>query len=386
MKCVKSTLYIALILLFFTPAYGLVIRSGDEVVVGEGEVIDDDLIAFAQEVDIRGRVRGDVYAFAQDVKIGGAIDGTIITGASDVTITTTRVRTVWAAGGNVDICGNVSNNAIIVGGKLSVCEDALIGKELRAYGGKIALRGTVTGVTYGGVGTFVMSGSSGGIKLAADEVKLQSGAKIFGDLAVKGEKEPEIEEGVVITGETLFEMPVDEDLEEVGFALAPLIALFVTFVKIACFIAKFIVGIILIAISQTFVRRMMDTLTKKPWKSLGWGFLGLIVIPVAVAILFMVVIGFPLAVFGLYMYSIICYLASVVVALVLGEKIMQLFKKKGKISLYLSFIIGIVILFIVSLVPILNVIVKIFVMLFGAGALLVGCWQLFKDMQAKKLV
>lgn len=387
MRCVKSTLYIALILLFFTPTYGLVIKSGDEVVVGEGEVIDDDLVAFAQEVDIRGRVRGDVYAFAQDVTVGGEIDGTIITGARDIAITTTHARTVWAAGGEVDICGNVSNNVIMVGGRLSVCDDARIGKELRAYGGKLALRGTVTGMTHGGVGTFVMSGSSGGIQLAAEEVKLQSGATVLGDFAVKSEKEPEIDDGVVITGETILDITEEmEEVEEAKSALVAFIAFFVAFIRIIIFITMVIVGIILIAISQTFVRRIMDTLIQKPWQSLGWGFLGLIAIPVAVVILFVVMIGFPLAVFGLYVYTIICYLSSVVVALVLGEKIIQLFKKKGEISLYVSFIIGIVILFFVSLVPILNVIAKLIVTLFGAGALLAGCWQLFKDMRAKKLV
>ena len=47
-----------------------------------------------------------------------------------------------------------------------------------------------------------------------------------------------------------------------------------------------------------------------------------------------------------------------VVALVLGEKIIQLFKKKGKISLYLSFIVGIVILFLVTRFITFNLILR----------------------------
>lgn len=387
MKRVKDIHCVVLVLLLCLPAYGLVVRTGNNVTIGVGEVVDDDLIAFAQRIDVQGTVRGDVIAFAQNVKIGGTVDGTVFAGASDVEITTKRVNSVWAAGGRVDICGRVDHNVIIAGGNLDVCDNTRIGRELHAYGGQLDLSGTVVGMTKGGIGTFTMSGSSGGLELDAGTVTLYSSARVFGDLVVESEKEPEIAEGAVITGETRFEMPERvEEVEEAGSALVAAIAFFVAFMRIVIFVAKVIVGIILIALLYGFVRRIMDTLIKKPWKSLGWGFLGLIVIPVAVVILFLVIVGFPFAIFGLYVYSIITYLAAIIVGLVIGEKIIRLFKKKGAISPYLSFVVGIVILFIVSLIPILNVIVKLLVTLFGAGALLLGSWQLCKDMRAKKLI
>jgi hypothetical protein len=204
---------------------------------------------------------------------------------------------------------------------------------------------------------------------------------------VESEKEPEIAEGAVITGETRLERPKEvEELTEAKSSIVTAIAFFVVLVRIAIFIAKVIVGIILIAISYSFVRRIMDTLMQKPWKSLGWGFLGLIVIPVAVVILLLTIVGFPLAIFGLYVYSIITYLSSVIVGLVIGEKVIQLFKKKGAVSPYVSFIVGIAILFVASFIPILNVIITLLVILFGAGAILLGSWQLCKDMRAKKLI
>lgn len=387
MKTVQKVHYVALVLLLCLPAHGLVVRTGDDVTIGRGEVVDDDLVAFAQRIDVQGTVRGDIIAFAQVVNIGGVIYGTVFTGASDVEITTERVNSVWAAGSRVDICGTVNHNVIIAGGNLDVCDGARIGRELHAYGGRLDLGGAVAGMTKGGIGTFTMSGSSGGLELDAGTVTLHSSARVFGDLVVESEKEPQIAEGAVITGETRFEMPErGEEAKEAGSALVTAIAFFVAIMRIVIFIAKVIVGIILIALVYGFVRRIMDTLIKKPWKSLGWGFLGLIVIPVAVVILFITVVGCPFAIFGLYIYSIITYLASIMVGLVLGEKIIRLFKKKGAISPYLSFIIGIAILFVVSFIPILNVIVTLLVTLFGAGAILLGSWQLCKDIRAKKLI
>jgi hypothetical protein len=130
----------------------------------------------------------------------------------------------------------------------------------------------------------------------------------------------------------------------------------------------------------------MDTFISKPWLSLGWGFLGFIVIPVAVMILFAVLIGFPIAVFGTYVYTILIYFSSIFVAFVVGEKIIQLFKKEGEISLYVSFIIGIIVLFVLGLIPVLGFIINILVLLFGMGMLLLGSWNLLKEMREKKLI
>ncbi len=381
----RWTICIFLIAMLVTPGYALVIRSGDEVVIAQDEVIDDDLIVFAQRITINGTVSGDVCAFAQTVTVSGEVGGSLFSGAATITVDAKRVKTVWAAAGNIKISGDVDKNAILAGGSLLIGKDTRIGKDLRAYGGKFTVRGTVDGTITGGVGKFVMAGKSGTVTIAADETEIQAAAEIFGDLIVESEAEPTIIEGATITGETRVEKPTEEEAAAF-FAFAPLLAFFISFIKILIFIAKIIVGIVLIALSKTFVRRIADTLISKPWKSLGWGFLGLIVIPIAAAIFFMILIAFPIAVFGMYVYTILFYLASVFVSLVVGEKVIQLFKKEGEISLYLSFIVGIIVLFVLGLIPILGFIIKLFVILFGAGALLLGTWNLMKESREKKLI
>ncbi len=386
MKNVKFTIGILFFFMLIVPGYALVVRSGGEVEVAVDEVVDDDLIVFAQTVDINGTVSGDVYAFAQSVAVNGEIGGSLFTGAGTITVAAKKVKTVWAAAGNVSVCGDVEKNVILLGGALLICEDTRIGKDLRAYGGKFTVEGAIDGTIEGSVGSFVMAGRSGQITINADETTIKAGARISGDLIVRSAEQPTIEEGATIIGETTVERPEKRKAEPFFLALAPMVAFFVTFVKIVMFIAKIIVGIILIAFSKTFVRRMMDTLIQKPWHSLGWGFLGLIVIPVAAVILFVILIGYPIAIFGVYVYTALVYLSSIFVGLVIGEKVIQLFKKEGEISLYLSFIVGIIVLYVLGLIPVLGCIIKIFVVLFGAGMLLLGGRNMIKSMKEKKLV
>lgn len=78
--------------------------------------------------------------------------------------------------------------------------------------------------------------------------------------------------------------------------------------------------------------------------------------------------------------------AAVFVSCVVGEKVIQLFKKEGAISLFLSFIVGFVIITIIGLIPIFGFVVKLGVLLFGTGMILTALWGLMKDMRSKELL
>jgi len=373
-------------LILALPSYALTSRTGESARVAPEDIIEDDIILLGQNIDVEGTVIGDVYAFGQSVKITGEVGGSIFTGGANIVIDPKSVHTVWAAGGNIEIFGKVIRNAVLTGGTICVCENASVGKDLGVYCGKLSVKGSVGGTVRGSVGEFMLSGSSGRVKIKAEDATLKSSARIMGDLVLTSVNDPVIEDGATIGGEQKLLRPEARDPGKAFAAFAPVLAFFFTMIKIIAFIAKVIVGILLIALCQKYVRRIMDTLIKKTWQSLGWGFLGVIVGPVAIAILFFVVIGFPLGIFFAYVYSVLWYLASIFIGLVIGERIIKLFKKQGDVSLYLSFIVGVIILFVVGFIPILNFLVRIFTILFGFGAVAMGTWYLLRDMRAKEII
>jgi len=369
------------------PAYGLVFKSGDDITVAEDQVIDDDLIAFGQKILIKGDVNGDFYAFGQSVTVLGDIQGTIFCGAGNIDIKAKSVKSIWAGGGNISINGRVSRNVVLAGGQLYIDGDAGIGRDLKAFGGNLEIDGDVAGSIKAGVGKFTMNGSGGDVRVDADKIVIESGTEISGDLIVRGKNKPDIEDGAVISGEIKFEEPVEKEKEQPSLStVAPMIGFLTLFLKVVFFIAKILVGILLIATAKNFVRRVMDTLINEPWKSLGFGALGLFVIPIVVVILIALLIGLPLALFGIYLYTIFFYVSSIFIALVIGEKLIALFKKEGDISLYLSFLVGMVVLFIITLIPVLGFIVKFFVVLFGGGMFLLGTLNLCREIKEKELI
>ncbi|MBE0433914.1 hypothetical protein IBX73_10685 [candidate division WOR-3 bacterium] len=366
--------------------HAMVIKRDQVVNVAAGDIIDDDLIAVGGTVDIKGTVTGNVCAFAQSVNVSGDIGGSLFTCAATVDINAGSVQTIWAAGGNISVSGDIAKNVVLFGGSLSVNDEAVIGKDLRAYGGNFSVNGVVNGTTKGSVGNLVMAGQSGPVKIKADKATVKSTARVNGDLQLQSSSQPSIEEGAAITGEVTVRDVAGEDVKPFFFALTPVIAMFFAVIKVVVFIAKVCAGILLIVFFRPYVRRIMDTLKGKTWASLGWGFLGIIVMPVAVVLLFAILIGYPLGFLGVYAYTVIWYLSSIFVSIVIGERFVLLFRKKGETSLYLSYIVGILILTVVGLIPILGWLVSVLTLLFGFGAVILGTWRLLKEMREKQLV
>jgi cytoskeletal protein CcmA (bactofilin family) len=322
---------ILIVIALVVPAHALVLRRSESVEIAADEIIDDDLIAFAGDVDVKGTVTGNVCAFAQTVNVSGDIGGSLFIGAASASINARSVQTVWAMGGNLSVSGNVTRNVILAGGSLDVDADARIGKDLAAYGGKFNVHGEIDGAVKGGVGSFVMAGKSGSVKIKADKTKIKSTAVILGDFDLTSKSAPEIDEGATIAGEMSVREIEPDEAKPFFFALAPLVAFLFAVAKAVVLIGKIIVGILLVALCKKYVRRVMDTLVTETWKSLGWGFLGVIVIPVAAVVLFATLIGYPLGILAVYAYSIVLYLSSIFVAVVIGEKLIQLFKNNGEV-------------------------------------------------------
>src|ERR1044071_8680622 len=104
-------------LTFVTPAYAFDGRGGDRVVIGAGEVVDDDLYVGAQEFTLDGTVNGDLIVFAQIVTINGKVEGDLMAAAQTVVVN-----------------GEVTGSVRMAGSILLVGEKAKIGMDVVSAG------------------------------------------------------------------------------------------------------------------------------------------------------------------------------------------------------------------------------------------------------------
>ena len=88
-------------------------RGGDNVVISAEEVIDDDLFASGNRVEVNGTVKGDLFATGRDVVVNGTVEGSL-----------------FIAGQTLDVTGQISGSVYSAGYALTIGSEADIGRNL----------------------------------------------------------------------------------------------------------------------------------------------------------------------------------------------------------------------------------------------------------------
>ncbi|HTY07795.1 MAG TPA: polymer-forming cytoskeletal protein, partial [Candidatus Edwardsbacteria bacterium] len=355
--------FLAAALLLASPLLALTMRSGDQITVAKGEVIDDDLFAAGSKVTIDGTVNGDVFAFAGDVVIRGKIKGELFAFAGTVVTADTVAGPVRAFAGEVNNSGFVAGNFTAFCGRLK--QDGVLGRDATIKCGQAQIGGIIGRDLGLEAKNAEVSGAVGrDAYLRARNLDLSKLA-VGRDLVYKTPSQFALPAGVTAAGKTdWLQLPVEREHHARGLLRAIRV-----FFRWIWFIGLLAIGMILLAVMPRHSLAIADAINGSFWKSLGIGALWLVLAPVAIVIVGLTIVGLPLAVFGLWMYLTSLYLAAFGFSLLLGRKIFDLLKKPA-ISRYWAFLAGLCVLFVVTLIPLLGFAVRLFVMALGGGALL----------------
>lgn len=262
-----------------------------------------------------------IAAFAIAAILGVAVaqndrDIQIFKMGTDVTVSETQVMTdVVAIGGNIAILneGQVTQDAIAVGGDVILQPKARVGGDAVAIGGQILKE---PGATVGG-----------------DEVVIFSNAGM------------------------LFNR----------FGLFGTLYLINAIFSLACSIIILAFGVFLLLLLPGHLQSITATMQQHPFKSGLWGFGSIVAITLSTAL-------FAGSVFGLLLIPIINL--AVAIAGLLGAIATALWVGKGIFARrnkpFVPFLIGILILAVISLIPIAGGLIVLMLNLFGLGAVLLS--------------
>jgi cytoskeletal protein CcmA (bactofilin family) len=407
------------VLIIVPPVWAVESRSGDQVIVGPDEVLDDDLYATANHVVVEGTIRGDLVAFGQSVTVDGTVEGDLIAAGQSVEI-----------GGEVDDDARIAGQALLLGDGASVGDDLIaaayslqnepesnVGGTLWYAGYQALLAGTVGQDLAGAVNALTLAGEIGGdanvdvdgeegeaappgflpvpqapIPTVEPGLTLTDSALIGGNLTYQSSTEAQIDPGAQIEGDVVREEhPVEEEeatrsplAEGVLDALGSLIALV-------------LVGLLLVWLAPRWIRRRAYTVLDRPLASLGWGLLGLVaflilgIVILLVTILLAIVLGLLtlgslvalIVVLGLFAEAALVlafwistgYLAQIVVGFLAGVLLLESVVPGRGAGRVLPLVVGLIVYVILVAIPVLGSIVGLIVVLLGLGALLIWVWS-----------
>ena len=308
-------------------------------------------------------------------------------GTEDVNITTPVEGDVFVVtSGNVTIDTDISGNAFICANTVTIGEYSLIEASLFNASNSLILSGDVGINVYNISRNFTLSGNvdcdvfsssaksnldgciSGNVNISSENITISDESSIEGDLNYSSKKQVDIPENTVEGKVNFSSINTDTEVS--------------TITKISDFLTSVlslaVLAIVLFVIGKwlncKFINTYPDFVKNLP-KSLLYGFLALIIIPIASLILLICGVTINLAFILTALYLVLLLIASSVVIIVLSklvaEKLNVKFEKANNTLLtILSIIVLSIVYKLIQLIPVLGSITIFAFLIIGIGILI----------------
>jgi cytoskeletal protein CcmA (bactofilin family) len=282
-----------------TPASAFDGRSGDNIVIKSGEVIDDDLYITAGTFVLDGTVNGDLIALGRTITINGKVDGDVMAAGQTIVVNGTVTGAVRMAGSVLLISeqASVGGDIIAAGYSLETKEGSKIGQDLVYSGSQILLagsvarnvqaaaqafelRGAVTGNVNADVGEadggyagpspmLFMPQSSIPVPTVNPGLTITQSAKVQGNLKYQQSKELAFPAGV-IAGKVTRTQPATNTAAVPQETTGQRILTW-GLNALRASITLILIGLFLIWLFPNFMQGWSRKLQSAVWPSLGWG-------------------------------------------------------------------------------------------------------------------
>ncbi len=360
-------------------------NSGDNIVLGKDQVVNGDYFAAGKNVAILGTVNGDVYAAGGNLVIDGVINGDLIAAGGTVNIRGKVSSNIRVAGGSVNVSGEIGRNVSAVGGDVNIENSAKLHGSLVSGAGNLNIFAPLPKDLTAGAGEIALNGSvDGNVSVGTGSLSINPEAKIGGDLWYVSDQLASIPPTASISGKVVHTTPPGPSPEESRNHFGEFLSGISILLTLISFISALIIGFIFIKLVPVFSVETAEIIMDRPWKSLGIGFLTLIVTPLLILAIFVTIIGIPFGIMLLLGFLLALYLSKIFMAIVIGQTIAQVAHRN--LDLVRAFVLGLVVYYLLNLIPFLGGLVVFFSLLLGLGALVMEKFNFYKLLREKELL
>jgi hypothetical protein len=432
--------FLLLVLMFFSlaaPVQAYTPLSGEQVIIDDGEVVDDDLYVTANTFTLKGTIKGDLIVLASVVTIAptAIIEGDLMAAGQGVSVSGRILDDVRIAGATLVIgpAAVVGGDVLAAGYSVDLQSGSQVQGDMALAGSLVSLSSQVAGDLVAGTAGFRLNGAvSGNAKLAVgssedvmpfnpfrfmpaipempQSITIPGGltfgpnASIGGNLTYVAPAQVDIPAGVVAGQVTYNAPPPVEEKEAPPPPTETEIFLkwFAGLLRIL--VTLLLVGLLIGLLAPGWLRQGADKLNARLWESLLWGvigvvgfFFGLFVI-VFVLVVVMIILGIltlgdlagAMLMVGLWLgftlivaYKLLtAYVAKIVVSACLGRWIFRKLNSSAAEHRLWPLVLGVVILVVLWSIPLLGWLVNLAVILFGLGAVLLLARDWYQERKA----
>lgn len=321
-----------------------------ETVSIEG-VVDGDVFIFSLNARIYGEIRGNLYVFAKTLDIQGRIDGSVHSFSQ-----TSRFE------------GAVARNLYAFSQNLHVEKEGRIQRDMFVFADGVTLDGEVARDTVAMTANLDLAGRIGrDLKAQSDRIVMFDQFRLGRDLRARVPRKDRLRlaEGATVGGDTKIGL-ITRDVESGGGSryASPSYYLW----KFGCLLSAFVTGLIL---NRIFPRLFSRPMVPKGQAGFAFGLGTLILVgePVLMVIIAATLIGIPLAAVLLLLYAVAVYVAKILTAAWLGNRMIGGRLGSGGRGRALSLLAGLSLVYLTISLPWIGWLIHVACLGFGLGIL-----------------
>ncbi len=359
------------------------LRGGEDLDYSSDKIFHGNTFIAGSNINFEAVVEGDLFIIGSEVDLDGAkILGDLYIGAGYVTLKDIEVEDVRLGSGDLSIQGSKISGDLMVGsGQVTIDKNTKISGSIYVGTGVFNLEGIVEENLRIGAGRVVIDAQIGGeVKVNADSLNIKKNSQINGKVIYRyskeGEKAKIAQEAELLGGFSQKQKTVATKSQ--NFWSINLSSFFFSLIM------YLVLGLLIVLLAPRCVRKAANILQTKPWSTLGWGVLGLFVLPIILFIIFATIIGISIFLIGFGVYFLLIYLAKIFVGIWLGIKLLKS-EKKNHVPIW-EMTLGVIILSILGVIPIIGSWITFLILLFGIGMILLQSYKLILELKNKQMI
>jgi hypothetical protein len=392
----KRYLFLAILIAISNSVLAFKIEYGRNVLIAQP--VYEDLYLAGGDIIINAPVYGDLVIVGGTIHINDTVANDILLAGGNVTFNGFVGDDVRCAGGTLHILKNVAGDIVITGGTIIIEKSVTVGG-LIASGGEVTVDGTIINAVRAMAGKFILNGTlmkdldcrSGNITMngivmgksilaASGKISVSDNAEFRNTVAYWSPNRVDFKQSLK-SGNAFF----DENLR-INHARWYYLG-FNAFWGLLWYLGMaFLMILIIQYLFSSTMRKAGDTVYNSALRSLGYGFLFCVVVPVIAIIALVTLIGVPVGIILLFGYIMLVLLATTITSVVAANWLNNL----GNTNLRywkLSFsALGIFILLkILTLTPFLGWFIMAILALISFGSILLNIhWRSTKQVTQKR--
>ncbi|OQP63774.1 hypothetical protein A3860_22805 [Niastella vici] len=380
----KQILLLVLMLGMVCSVQAIRIQSGKNLVIDKP--VYEDVYITGGEIMINAPIYGDLIIAGGTVTINDTVANDILAAGGTITFNGYVGDDIRCAGGKLNILKNVSGDVVVTGGKIVISKDAVVGN-LIAAGGEITIDGLVAGTVKTASGKLYLNGSvmkdadcrgeditiNGRVRgrsvlVAGDRLTIGRAASFNNEVRYWSPADNVAFNNSLKNGQAIYDDSLKIKRDQwyfLGFSSALGLIWYTGMVFVMIMIIQYLFSDIM--------KKAGQTAYDKALRSLGFGFLFWIGVPVAAVIACVTIVGVPVGLILLFSYIILAVFAGTITSVVAANWLNNRSLAKWSYWRMVFIALGIFVVFkILSLTPFLGMFIFALLACIAFGSILLN--------------